>query len=655
MNENLLRLIYSHKKCGLTDEQIMSVLLGMGVVEKVAAEHLQYYKDSIEKQKKEPMETDALKLDRGFEVSGDGKANINIKENKKTTMNKLNLIQLYENLSNAAHDLHELATAKANASYSAITAYSIIEKAMESMSSDVTLLVTRKKAGLPVDESKINPALKYEVAESVYNMLNTSYLIPAKVLCEYIGESMKEDKWGYVGARMLRACGAKSANNMYAALYEQVADALSSENIYENLKKVANESEFWCSESKQVMALIESEEYGKTNELPKSVVENHGYTMVAMFSPILENEDSVSFNLYGKNYMLKEGKITECKVSDTRYNDVVNGLRLMSYNGKDDTLEYYGANGKVLEYHLNEGTINIGKNDLTKDSSIDLRNKLAISGLFNNSTIGDADTLTKMFESRELIGRLDSCVNLKSEIQAGLFLTLISVEEGYYLNTVDIKKMVNEMQYFKTATSAKNFIKESFNYDATPILKDALKEEGDKFAAVMEKRNNIQERIDFLKEKRGEVMAKIEETPSNVDTSNLVEALNLLECEIKDNECLLADTFKEFDCGNCVPVKVCNTVGTLVPGDTVYVDAAVFTSAPECTTITVTDPKTGSAIVVNKSDIVFDLNHQAEKPDCTCGDGTCGDCKCKNEPTVAPNNNIGDDQVLIGEESKEEE
>ena len=253
-----------------------------------------------------------------------------------------------------------------------------------------------------------------------------------------------------------------------------------------------------------------------------------------------------------------------------------------------------------------------------------------------------------------MIGRLDSCINLKSNIDAGLFLTLISVEEGYYVNTVNYNTLVNEMKYFKTATAAKNFIKESFNYDATTILKEALKVEGDKYAAIVEKRNEIQDRINFLKEKRGEVMAKIEALPSNVDSANLVEALNLLECEIKDNECSLADTYKEFDFGNCVPVKVCNVVGTLNPGDTVYVDAAVFTATPECTTISVTDPKTGSAIVLNKSDIVFDLNHETPEVEggCKCnGEG----CKCngegcqKKEPEIAPTSGVEGEQVLIGE------
>ena len=98
-------------------------------------------------------------------------------------------------------------------------------------------------------------------------------------------------------------------------------------------------------------------------------------------------------------------------------------------------------------------------------------------------------------------------------------------------------------------------------------------------------------------------------------------------------------TYTTDTCGNnCVPVKVANLVGTLVPGDIVYVDAAAFAEAPEYTTISVTDPKTGSSVVVNKSDLIFDINHDTVVVDdkgVTVVDGGCkcdnnGNCTCDN-------------------------
>lgn len=605
MNNNLLRLIYSHKKCELSDEQIRCILLGMGIIPEVVEEHIKYYND-IASNCDDVMKLPDLAPYTGFQVRS---TSIN-KTNENNNMRKFNLVQLYENLSQTAKELHELATVKTNASYSAVSAYSIIESAMTQFPGEVNLMIGRKNAGLPVNEDKLNPGVKYTIAESVYNMLQDNFLTPCKTLCAYIASTMNEDKWGYVGAKMLQECSKKSANNMYAALYEQVSNAMLSENIYESLKKIASDSEFWCSESKQLISLMESEQFVEKKELNNTIVKNNNFTMVDIFSPVIYENKAATFNLYGKNYTITEGKLMDAHVKDSRYNDVVNGLSLMHYNAKNESLEYYGANGRVLSYKLNEDKISIGENDLTNLASIDLRDCLSISGLFNKSNVSDINTLVKMFEAKDMITKLDQCVNLHSEINPAIFLTLISVEEGYYVNTVDYNNLINEMKFFKSATATKKYIKEAIDYDATNILMEGLKLEGDRQAKINEERNRIQERIDFLKEKRNEVVAKIESLPENIDNKSLTDALNLLESEIKENECELCDTYNTSCCGtNCVPVKVCNIVGTLVPGDIVYVDAADFTSAPDYTTITVTDPKTGSSVVVNKTDLVFDINH----------------------------------------------
>lgn len=649
MNENLLRLIYSHKKCGLSDSQILTIFLGMGIIQEVAEKHIKYYNE-ITKGGGNPMDLPDLALNTGFQVQNANNINIT---NEKNNMRNFNLIQLYENLMQTAKELHELATVKTNASYSAVSAFSVIESALTQFPGEINLLIGRKNAGLPVDENKINPGLKYYIAESVYNMLHESFLTPAKTLCAYISATMEEDKWGYVGSKMMTECGKKSNNAMYAKLFEQIQTALLSDNIKESLSKVATESEFWCSESKQLISLMETEHFETKKELSKSVVNNNNYKMITCFSPVISDKSGVTFNLYGKNYTINSGKLYESKVKDERYNNVVNGLSLMTYNPKDLTLEYYGINGKVLEYNLNENKINVGTNDLTNLASIDLKDYFNISGLFNKETSRNINTLVKMFESRDMITKLDNCVNLQSDINAALFLTLISVEEGYYINSVDYINRINEMKFFKSATSAKNYIKEMFNYDATNILIEDLKIEGNNYAAILEKRTSIQERIDFLKTKRGEIVSRIESLPENANNKLLTDALNIIDGEIKTNELELGNTYTIDSCGNnCVPVRVCNLVGTLVPGDVVYIDAAEFTNAPDYTTLTVTDPKTGSSVVVNKNDLIFDINHDdvtaaqitdpvvAGCPNCNnkcCSDGSnCknGECEICNEIPV---------------------
>lgn len=66
MNRDLLRLIYSQKKCGLSNEQILSILLGMGIIEDVAVSHLNHYIE-IEKNG-DPMKHPDLAPRNGFAI-----------------------------------------------------------------------------------------------------------------------------------------------------------------------------------------------------------------------------------------------------------------------------------------------------------------------------------------------------------------------------------------------------------------------------------------------------------------------------------------------------------------------------------------------------------------------------------------------------------
>ena len=615
MNQNLLRLIYSHKKCDLTDQQILSILLGMGIVEDVAISHLEYY-NKMNKGDKLNMDSDELKLNRNMEVTEPVKnpADKNILDNiNENYMKKFTALQLYENILQTSENLKEYSKNNAQASYSAMTANSILEQAINAFPSRINLIASRKANGLPCDESTISPSLKYEIAESVYNSLKNDWLPDVKTLCSYIAETMNTDKWGYVTTQALKKCNGKLSNNMYASLYEQLTNALGSENIYESVKEIAFSQEYWSNECRQIVALIESEEYNNNKKLNKTVVENNNCTMVKLFSPILENENGITFNLWGKNYTICEGKLMETNVADERYNNVVNGLSKLSYNQNDNCLEYYGANGKVLEYDLTNEKLHIGDKDLTEMGSLDLRDYLNVSGLFSRQNVGDVDTLVKFFESKDMLSCLDNCINLKSEEVAGLYLTLLAVEEGVYVNKINFRNMVNEMKYFKSANEARTYIKENINYDATFVLKEKLQKENDELAKLVEKRTEIKERIDFLKEKRNMVAAKIETLPTNVDRTKLLEALNLLECELRKNEDELATTFTNNLGDDYVPVKVCNVVGTLNIGDVVYVKATEFTSQPECTTITVVDPKTNQQVVVAKNDLLFDINHNHQE------------------------------------------
>lgn len=620
MNNNLYNLIATYRKDGLTYDQILSVLLGMGMVEEIVREHIDIY-SKVEKGRMKPYEHDA----RGMEVetpSEDdvwGKANTvdrdvesmnkryfnkNIKEN---AMNSFTTLQLYENIMQANENLKEFSRMNESNSYSAMSASAILEKAIAAFPPTVAIQESRKIQGLPVNEDQIANTLKYEIAESLHRMLSREWITPVKNLCGYIAETMKNDKWGYVAANAMLSCSGKLQNNMYAALYEQLDKVLGSDDHYKSLFNLVTEQSFWSPECKNIVALMEKEMYQSGEKpLAKTVVENNNCTMVKVFSPVLENAGELTFNLWGKNYTFAGGKIMETAVSNERYNNVVNGLMLMSYNDTDKCFEYYGANGKVLEYDITNEKLHIGNQDLSELSSIDLANALRMSGLFERYNLAHADTLVRMFESREMITELDQCVNVKPETMAGVYLTIIAVEEGAYVNKVDFKHRINEMKFFPSATEARDYIKESVGYDASIILKEQLKREGDRMAAVAEKRNALKGDIAFLKEQRQTIVNKIENMPSNINIDELREAMNLLECEILNKEKELA--LCTVPCEGCVPMKLKNVVGELAIGSTVYVNAVAYGETPDGENITVIEPVSGAEVIVNKGDLVMDIN-----------------------------------------------
>lgn len=67
MNSNLLRLIYSQKKCGLSDEQVLSILLGMGIIEDIARTHIARYNE-ICGECQDPMQHPDLMPKNGFAI-----------------------------------------------------------------------------------------------------------------------------------------------------------------------------------------------------------------------------------------------------------------------------------------------------------------------------------------------------------------------------------------------------------------------------------------------------------------------------------------------------------------------------------------------------------------------------------------------------------
>ena len=79
-------------------------------------------------------------------------------------------------------------------------------------------------------------------------------------------------------------------------------------------------------------------------------------------------------------------------------------------------------------------------------------------------------------------------------------------------------------------------------YDATSILEERLKAEGEKDAIIESKRNEIKDTLAFLSKKKSELIAGIQETDNN---QQLQDALKLIEGEIRKFEKQLQESYTE--------------------------------------------------------------------------------------------------------------
>jgi len=523
LNTNLINLIASFKKTGQSDEVIKQSLWQLGMIPEMVESHLDYYNKHT------------AQINKDINI---------VKENKDM---KLTLEKLHTQSEKAIAALEEMKSDN-SLGFSASSAQKIIENAMAQLQiskDDETVMEEKIKAGYKIDDTLVNPVVKYTVAENLYrSLVQFDWLQPVADFRNLIAESFVADKWSYVAANFAKSISTQTTNPSYANLYESLVDTLiDEENVRLALKDVLLENS-WNKDAKALLSSIVAEEKAEQGEIDTRVYENGNCSVRKTFSPILIDEDKKVFFLNGKNYIFDGKTLEEASVTDRKYLNVLEGLSVLKYEADKDRLVYYGKNNMVLEYNCQTDEISLtGVENVNELSIIDLNETLKRCGIFDRETIGDCEKLVKFFESKDLLYELDSPVTtIQNDKLAGIFITVINVQEGVYVNKVNAGLGLNEMTYYKTAKEALDSIKEFMKYDATAILSEKLQAEGIKNAVIESKRNEIRETLSFLSEKRAQLIAGLQETNNN---EQVKEALELVEGEIRKFEKELQETYEE--------------------------------------------------------------------------------------------------------------
>ena len=330
LNTNLINLIASYKKTGQSDEVIKQSLWQLGMIPEVVESHLDYYNKHT------------AQINKDIKI---------VKENKDM---KLTLEKLHIQSEKTIAALEEMKSDN-SLGFSASSAQKIIESALAQLQitkDDKTVMEEKIKAGYKIDDTLVNPILKYTVTESLYTALTQyDWLQPVSDFRTMIAESFVADKWSYVAAKFANSLAGQSSNPSYAHLYEGLLDALiDEENVRHALKDVLLENS-WNADAKSLLTSIVAEEKAEQGEINTSIYENSSCSVRKNFSPIIEDGNKRVFYLNGKNYILDGKTLEEATVTDKKYLNVLEGLSLLKYEADKNRLVYYGKNNMILEYN----------------------------------------------------------------------------------------------------------------------------------------------------------------------------------------------------------------------------------------------------------------------------------------------------------------
>ena len=557
----------------MTDEQVLAILVGMGIPQQMAMSGISMYRESNRDQ-----------------------SDIYTENNNQKNHNKMNftLTDLYENVMDSINRLKAMDNDNSRVSYSVRESLTILEEAINAFPMKL------KNANLALISEEIekssNPDLKFKIARNLYTRLSqNTWLNPISELREYIMESYNNSKWYFRISESIERTGMQKGK-LIESLNSDLVSLLNESDVKSKFAIIAARHP-WSMDTKAIVNEMNAED--------QKVASTANGKVVKILSPVLESENGLTFQLHGKNYTYDGKTITEATVTDPRFFDVSEGLKMFSRNG--DILSLHGDNGKTLEYNITEGTLLMGKINLSNVSIIELKESLLATNFSGYRNQWQNDKICKFFESVDLVCELDDFTTIQNQEFTDVFLTMIGVQEGIYINKVNPGMRLNEMIKLNTATETVDIVKEFINFDISPILSERLLAENNEKAIEESKRKDLTDSLSFLEEKKLEVKAAIKVLG---ETEELSEALDLLDEELRSKEKELANSYisekktkDDYLNDGFVEASVKKDGQGLKVRQEVLVNAEEYSSLGDDDMLSVIIPKSGKSIVMPKGDL----------------------------------------------------
>jgi len=511
------------------------------------------------------------------------------KQQKNHTKMKFTLVDLYEKVTQAIEKLDEMSADKSRTSYSNKQAKEMLESALRmfpemTINSDIIAKFTTdelekikegenaKEIWLKLVDEKVTPVLKYGIAKNIYKTSTVhDWIQPISELRSYIGDIYQNHKWSFKVNEAIATIGNRN-NPLDAKLAGELTQLIkeSEEVVKAGLPKLAS-SNPWSAECRAIINEMKAEARGADQS--KAVVRR-------LITPMLSEGNAVVFHLHGKNWSFDGKTVKEAAVKDSRFGQVLEALNMFKHVG--ESLVLFGESEKALEINIDEGTIKLGQMDMTEMEAGTVKEALVANKFFSFRDAWKADRIASLVEHFDMVGELDNALGLTSTEFLNVYLTMLAVEEGVWVNKVNPAMKLNEMKFFPTASAALKEAKEFIGYDATAYLAEALVKEGHKTAIVEKQRAAINGEISFLEEKKGQINAAIARIGRSEELS---EALKMVESELMKKEKELQSTYvvekkTKLDYLNMgyTEATIDRPVGSFKKGDEVMVNAEEYAS-----------------------------------------------------------------------------
>ena len=574
--KQLMDLTREFFKSGKSPGQVLAILVGMGTPQQMALAAIHAHNTLIVMQ-----ET----------------------QQKNHKHMKFTLVDLYEKVVTTINSLNEMAGDTSRTSYSGKQAKELLEAALRmfpemTINADIIAKFTTdelndikegnnaKEIWLKLIDEKVSPVLKYGIAKNIYKTSTVyDWIRPISELRTYINDIYANHQWSFKVNEAISAIGGRN-NPLDTKLAGELTIMLkeSEDVVKAGFARVAAANP-WSAELRSILNEMKAEGMGANQS--KAVVQK-------IITPMISEGNKVLFHLHGKNWSFDGRNITEAHVTDSRFTQVLAALGM--FRQMNESLVMFGENGKTLDINLTEGTIKLGTLDLTGKTATVVKESLIANKVFSFREAWKADRIATLVENFDMVGELDTALGLSSTEFLNVYLTMLAVEEGVWVNKVNPAMKLNEMKFFTTATAALKETKEFIGYDATSYLAKSLIAEGHKTALVEQKRSIINDELSFLENKREQINSAISRI-GRVD--ELATALSLVEGEITKKEKELQLTYlsekkTKLDYLNSgyTEATIDVNVGSYKKGDEVMVNAEEYASLGDNDLVDVIDAKT---------------------------------------------------------------